>query len=210
MGRFAVTLCGAGVGGDHRGAGRTYASVAAIQRTEIYEWAQTASNSQYLLPAFQPYKLQYAMHLIDHGRVTEALNYCNAVLQCLKRIGHLSSPLQICQMHASNTADLLRKYHEVRGLEVDGGEFSAGKVLSSIGGWFDKGINKIMGAPEAPLPSDTCAMATWTFQSKPVTTPSPSTEVSATRPSNNSSKSRAVRPPTCPPTSSSPSIPQDS
>ncbi len=40
----------------------------AVQLTEIYEAAMRSGNSQFSLPAFQSYKLLYAMLLADLGK----------------------------------------------------------------------------------------------------------------------------------------------
>ena len=79
------------LGADHRLNPRTYcsASLVAIQRTEVLEWAMLRSSSPLqststsngapehtsLLP-IQPYKLLYAHTLAEFGRVTDALAYC--------------------------------------------------------------------------------------------------------------------------------------
>ena len=84
------------LGADHRLNPRTYcsSSLAAIQRTEVLEWAvlqQSASppsrsastpsggaerEHHPSLLSLQPYKLLYAHTLAEFGRVTEALAYC--------------------------------------------------------------------------------------------------------------------------------------
>ena len=57
------------VGADHRRNPRTYATPAAIQRTELLEHSMALANSQYVLAPFQAYKLHYAGMLAEFGRV---------------------------------------------------------------------------------------------------------------------------------------------
>jgi len=132
------------IGGDHRRFKRTYASsLASIQRTEIYEWSKACGNSQYSLTVFQPYRLQYALELLDHGKTLEAYQYCSTVLS-LQGTGQLTSPLQICRMHAADLSEILQVHLKLKGIEIDEG-FSAAKVLGNIGGWF----NKVVGGAES-------------------------------------------------------------
>ena len=77
------------IGGDHR---RTesdfsYMNAAAIQRSEIFEYAHQLGNSQYVLPFFQPYKLMYAMQLADLGMAKAARAYCSCIKATVRAAG---------------------------------------------------------------------------------------------------------------------------
>ncbi|OWZ14722.1 COPII coat assembly protein [Phytophthora megakarya] len=78
------------LGGDHRTPteARFYVSPGAVQRTEIYEWAQKHSKgaSANLMIPFQGYKLIYAMLLADHGKLDTAFKYVTSMLTVIKAV----------------------------------------------------------------------------------------------------------------------------
>ncbi|POM67012.1 Hypothetical protein PHPALM_17052, partial [Phytophthora palmivora] len=84
------------LGGDHRTPteARFYVSPGAVQRTEIYEWAQKHSKgvSANLMIPFQGYKLIYAMLLADHGKLDTAFKYVTSMLTVIKAVTSTMKP----------------------------------------------------------------------------------------------------------------------
>ncbi|CAH0520677.1 unnamed protein product [Peronospora belbahrii] len=84
------------LGGDHRtpAEARSYVSPAAVQRTEIYEWAQKHAKgaSANLMIPFQGYKLIYAMLLADHGKLDTAFKYVTSMLAVIKAVTATMKP----------------------------------------------------------------------------------------------------------------------
>ncbi|KAK1273811.1 hypothetical protein QJS04_geneDACA012439 [Acorus gramineus] len=127
------------IGADHVRYPRTYASPAAIQRTELYEYSKVLGNSQYALQPFQPYKLTYAYMLAEVGKLSDSLSR-SPEIEPLKQ---LSSALE----------ERLRTHQQ--------GDYSTnlapaklvGKLFNSI----DKSIHRMMGTP--PLPPSTQSTA---------------------------------------------------
>eukprot|EP00644_Phytophthora_capsici_P006892 jgi/Phyca11/532804/estExt2_fgenesh1_pg.C_PHYCAscaffold_80096 len=78
------------LGADHRtpDEARFYVSPGAVQRTEIYEWAQKQSkgSSANLMIPFQGYKLIYAMLLADHGKLEIAFKYVTSMLTAMTQV----------------------------------------------------------------------------------------------------------------------------
>ncbi|KAL4115544.1 hypothetical protein PRIC2_013705 [Phytophthora ramorum] len=84
------------LGGDHRTPkeARFYVSPAAVQRTEVYEWAQKHSKgaAANLMIPFQGYKLIYAMLLADHGKLETAFKYVTSMLTVIKAVTATMKP----------------------------------------------------------------------------------------------------------------------
>ncbi|KAE9008059.1 hypothetical protein PR002_g16017 [Phytophthora rubi] len=84
------------LGGDHRTPkeARFYVSPGAVQRTELYEWAQKHSKgaSANLMIPFQGYKLIYAMLLADHGKLETAFKYVSSMLAVIKAVTATMKP----------------------------------------------------------------------------------------------------------------------
>jgi hypothetical protein len=83
------------LGGDHRAPkeARFYVSPGAVQRTEVYEWAQKQSKSPAnLMIPFQGYKLIYAMLLADHGKLETAFKYVTSMLTVIKAVTATMKP----------------------------------------------------------------------------------------------------------------------
>ncbi|KAL4141229.1 hypothetical protein PRNP1_014351 [Phytophthora ramorum] len=84
------------LGGDHRTPkeARFYVSPAAVQRTEVYEWAQKHSKgaAANLMIPFQGYKLIYAMLLADHGKLEAAFKYVTSMLTVIKAVTATMKP----------------------------------------------------------------------------------------------------------------------
>eukprot|EP00271_Cylindrocystis_brebissonii_P003418 TRINITY_DN14376_c0_g1_i1.p1 TRINITY_DN14376_c0_g1~~TRINITY_DN14376_c0_g1_i1.p1 ORF type:complete len:2183 (+),score=493.32 TRINITY_DN14376_c0_g1_i1:157-6549(+) len=97
------------LGADHWQHPRTFATPEAIQRTEVYEYARILGNPQYVLPAFQPFKLIYAYLLAEAGRMKEARNYCEAVQKALRLSGR-SPEIEACRVSASGLEERLKSH----------------------------------------------------------------------------------------------------
>ncbi|XP_059480480.1 protein transport protein Sec16A isoform X2 [Neocloeon triangulifer] len=61
----------------------SFATIEAIQCTEVYEYARRLAEPSYYVTSLQPFKLLYAGHLIDYGYSTEALLYCEELANTL-------------------------------------------------------------------------------------------------------------------------------
>ncbi|XP_035213145.1 protein transport protein Sec16A-like [Stegodyphus dumicola] len=64
---------------DHTLSFDEFATNEAIHCTEIYEYAQSLANPGYMLTHLQLYKFLYAMRLVEHGFLEEALHYCEVI-----------------------------------------------------------------------------------------------------------------------------------
>lgn len=137
------------IGADHLKYPRTYTSPEAIQRTELYEYAKTLGNPQYILLSFQPYKLIYANMLAEIGRVSDSLRYCQAVSKILKNAGR-APEVEACRQFASSLEDRIR-------IHTQGG-YSSNLAPSKLMGRFlttiDRSIHRIIGAPPPPSLSE--------------------------------------------------------
>ncbi|XP_025111637.1 uncharacterized protein LOC112574654 isoform X3 [Pomacea canaliculata] len=69
------------IGSNHNLQLGEFASNAAIQCTEVYEYAQSLGNARFTLPQFQVYKFLYACRLAEYGLAQEAFNYCEVIAQ---------------------------------------------------------------------------------------------------------------------------------
>eukprot|EP00475_Leptophrys_vorax_P025199 TRINITY_DN35238_c0_g2_i1.p1 TRINITY_DN35238_c0_g2~~TRINITY_DN35238_c0_g2_i1.p1 ORF type:complete len:866 (-),score=177.06 TRINITY_DN35238_c0_g2_i1:19-2616(-) len=67
------------VGGDHLRYPRTFVNVSTIHRTELYELSKKKKDKNFVLAAFQPYKLLYASLLVDLGLNEQALDYVEQI-----------------------------------------------------------------------------------------------------------------------------------
>lgn len=76
---------------DHRLSFEEFATNEAIQCTEIYEYAQALANPGYLLIHLQMYKFLYALQLVEHGFLEEALHYCEVIAGNLQKHTNLFS-----------------------------------------------------------------------------------------------------------------------
>ncbi|KAI5065238.1 hypothetical protein GOP47_0019933 [Adiantum capillus-veneris] len=129
------------VGADHFKFQRTFATPQAIQRTELYEYAKTLGNPQYVLFPFQPFKLLYAHMLAEAGRITEASRYCQMVIKNLK--SGRGSEIEFCKQSAIGLEERLR-LHSQGGYSLN---FSTGKLVGKVMGTIDSTIHKIIGGP---------------------------------------------------------------
>ncbi|EES04327.1 hypothetical protein BDA96_04G004400 [Sorghum bicolor] len=135
------------IGADHLKCPRTFASPEAIQRTEVYEYAKVLGNSQYILLPFQPYKLIYAYMLVDVGKVSDSLRYCQASMKVLKASGG-APELEVWKQLFSSLEERIRT-HQQGGY---GTNLAPAKLVGKIFTSLDKSISHMMGTPSAPLP----------------------------------------------------------
>lgn len=133
------------VGADHFKYQRTFATPQAIQRTELYEYAKSLGNSQYVLVPFQPFKLLYAHMLAEAGKITEACRYCQMVTKGLKNAGR-GAEIEFCKQSALALEERLRQ-HSQGGYSLN---FSTGKLVGKVMGTIDSTIHKIIGGPPVP------------------------------------------------------------
>ncbi|AQK61207.1 Protein transport protein SEC16B-like protein [Zea mays] len=135
------------IGADHLKCPRTFASPEAIQRTEVYEYAKVLGNSQYILLPFQPYKLIYAYMLVEVGKVSDSLRYCQASMKVLKASGR-APELEVWKQLISSLEERIRT-HQQGGY---GTNLAPAKLVGKIFTSLDKSISRMMGTPSAPLP----------------------------------------------------------
>ncbi|XP_066320940.1 protein transport protein SEC16A homolog isoform X2 [Miscanthus floridulus] len=135
------------IGADHLKCPRTFASPEAIQRTEVYEYAKVLGNSQYILLPFQPYKLIYAYMLVEVGKVSDSLRYCQASMKVLKASGR-APELEVWKQLFSSLEERIRT-HQQGGY---GTNLAPTKLVGKIFTSLDKSISRMMGTPSAPLP----------------------------------------------------------
>ncbi|CAI9095794.1 OLC1v1031809C1 [Oldenlandia corymbosa var. corymbosa] len=134
------------IGADHWKFPRTYASPEAIQRTEVYEYSKVLGNPQFILLPFQPYKLVYAHMLVEVGRVSDALKYCQAVLKALKN--GRSPEVETLRQVATSLEDRI-KSHQQGGFSMNLVSGKLGKIFNFI----DSTAHRVVGLPPAPSQS---------------------------------------------------------
>ncbi|AQK59752.1 Protein transport protein SEC16B-like protein [Zea mays] len=106
----SARLCLIGV--DHLKCPRIFASPEAIQRTEVNEYAKVLGNSQYILLSFQPYKLIYAYMLVEVGKVSDSLRYCQPSIKVLKAYGR-APELEVWKQLFSSLKERIRTHQQV-------------------------------------------------------------------------------------------------
>lgn len=65
--------------------------LASFERTEAYEWAKRRGNPSASILSLQPFKLMYAMRLVDYGLEDAARKYVNIIVSVLGEAGDGSS-----------------------------------------------------------------------------------------------------------------------
>ncbi|XP_006656547.1 protein transport protein SEC16B homolog [Oryza brachyantha] len=135
------------IGADHLRCPRTFASPEAIQRTEVYEYAKVLGNSQYILLPFQPYKLIYAYMLVEVGKVSDSLRYCQACLKVLKASGR-APELEAWKQLFSSLEERIRT-HQQGGY---GTNLAPAKLVGKIFTSLDKSLSRMMGTQPSSLP----------------------------------------------------------
>ncbi|XWS49110.1 hypothetical protein CRYUN_Cryun13aG0135600 [Craigia yunnanensis] len=135
------------VGADHWKFPRTYASPEAIQRTELYEYSKVLGNSQFILLAFQPYKLIYAHMLAEVGKVSDSLKYCQAVLKSLKT--GRAPEVETWKQLVLSLEDRIR-IHQQGGYAAN---LAPAKLVGKLLNFFDSTAHRVVGGLPPPGPS---------------------------------------------------------
>uniref|UniRef100_A0A0D9WKV1 Protein transport protein sec16 n=1 Tax=Leersia perrieri TaxID=77586 RepID=A0A0D9WKV1_9ORYZ len=150
------------IGADHLRCPRTFISPEAIQRTEVYEYAKVLGNSQYILLPFQPYKLVYAYMLVEVGKVSDALRYCQACLKVLKASGR-APELEALKQLFSSLEERIRTHQQIvlfmltddQLTIIQGGygtNLAPAKLVGKLFTSLDKSLSRMMGTQPSSLP----------------------------------------------------------
>ncbi|GBM11819.1 Protein transport protein Sec16A [Araneus ventricosus] len=102
---------------DHSLPFEEFASNEAVQLTEIYEYAQSLANPNYMLVHLQLYKFLYALRLVEHGFLEEALHYCEIISAKVQEHPHLFQLDFISEVYKLATQ---LKYHDPHFLRGQG------------------------------------------------------------------------------------------
>ncbi|CAL1294279.1 unnamed protein product [Larinioides sclopetarius] len=102
---------------DHSLPFEEFASNEVIQLTEIYEYAQSLANPNYMLVHLQLYKFLYALRLVEHGYLEEALHYCEIISAKVQEHPHLFQLDFISEVYKLATQ---LKYHDPHFLRGQG------------------------------------------------------------------------------------------
>ncbi|XP_076797545.1 protein transport protein Sec16B isoform X2 [Arvicanthis niloticus] len=86
------------VGSSHSQEFWKFATIEAIQRTEIFEYCQMLGRPKSFIPSFQVYKLLYASRLADYGLASQALHYCEAIGAAVLSQGGSSHPVLLAEL----------------------------------------------------------------------------------------------------------------
>ncbi|XP_021498294.1 protein transport protein Sec16B isoform X3 [Meriones unguiculatus] len=86
------------VGSNHSQEFLKFATIEAIQRTEIFEYCQMLGRPKSFIPSFQVYKLLYASRLADYGLASQALHYCEAIGAAVLSQGGSSHPVLLAEL----------------------------------------------------------------------------------------------------------------
>ncbi|KAL1774915.1 transport protein Sec16B isoform X1 [Sigmodon hispidus] len=86
------------LGSNHSQEFLKFATIEAIQRTEIFEYCQMLSRPKSFIPSFQVYKLLYASRLADYGLASQALHYCEAIGEAVLSQGGSSHPVLLAEL----------------------------------------------------------------------------------------------------------------
>eukprot|EP00884_Botryococcus_braunii_P015742 jgi/Botrbrau1/2851/Bobra.0036s0001.1 len=138
------------LGWDHRFSPRAWGHPACLQRTQVLEWAAPPGPGGGWVTGMA-YKLVYAVQLAEQGFVERALQYCKLLLDSINAVGRPPASLLICRAAALDIQDRLKQHalgHNIRVNPVPGGT-----LISSVGRWIDKGINKLIGGDLVGPPS---------------------------------------------------------
>lgn len=86
------------VGSNHSQEFLKFATIEAIQRTEIFEYCRMLGRPKSFIPSFQVYKLLYASRLADYGLASQALHYCEAIGAAVLSQGGSSHPVLLAEL----------------------------------------------------------------------------------------------------------------
>jgi hypothetical protein len=140
------------IGGDHKRHPRTVVSnIEALHKTELFEFAKRQGAGSGCLPGFQPYKLCFALALVDFGLVKPALEYLDSIKLLVSESKNPST------IYSQVFLSQLKEIHaRVKSL-VDGKPLSVqleSGTSQSSSGWFGFGnllkaaVDKVMGDEE--------------------------------------------------------------
>ncbi|XP_040985774.1 protein transport protein SEC16B homolog [Juglans microcarpa x Juglans regia] len=135
------------IGADHWKCPRTYASPEAIQRTELYEYSKVLGNSQFILIPFQPYKLIYAHMLVEVGKVSDSLKYCQAVWKSLKTVR--APEVETWKQLVLSLEERIRA-HQQGGYTAN---LAPTKLVGKLLNFFDSTAHRVVGGLPPPAPS---------------------------------------------------------
>ncbi|XP_023916411.2 protein transport protein SEC16B homolog [Quercus suber] len=135
------------IGADHWKLPRTYVSPEAIQRTELYEYSKVLGNSQFILLPFQPYKLIYAHMLVEVGKVSDSLKYCQAVLKSLKT--GRAPEVETWKQLILSLEERIRT-HQQGGYSANS---APGKLVGKLLNFFDSTAHRVVGGLPPPAPT---------------------------------------------------------
>ncbi|KAM3686996.1 hypothetical protein ACJW31_10G043000 [Castanea mollissima] len=135
------------IGADHWKLPRTYVSPEAIQRTELYEYSKVLGNSQFILLPFQPYKLIYAHMLVEVGKVSDSLKYCQAVLKSLKT--GRAPEVETWKQLVLSLEERIRT-HQQGGYSANS---APGKLVGKLLNFFDSTAHRVVGGLPPPAPT---------------------------------------------------------
>ncbi|KAK9825303.1 hypothetical protein WJX74_007514 [Apatococcus lobatus] len=159
---FSAEACMCLVGGDHLGRPRTFACPAALQRTEILEWARPsgaggAAAAASVAAAALPFKLVHAAWLLEYGLISQASAYCASLQSALASFqGNRVPPsLAVTRTLAADLSERIREHAAAHNIAMRAD--STASLMGNVGRWLDRGINKLMGAPEGASSSNPTA-----------------------------------------------------
>ncbi|XP_014669558.1 PREDICTED: protein transport protein Sec16A-like isoform X2 [Priapulus caudatus] len=97
------------IGSNHRLPLQQFATNEAVHCTEVYEYAMSLSNPQFVLPGLQAYKFMYACRLAEFGFLQEALHYCEVLTRAFQPAPALYSENLVAQVYELGSR---LKYHD--------------------------------------------------------------------------------------------------
>ncbi|XP_028552764.1 protein transport protein SEC16A homolog isoform X2 [Dendrobium catenatum] len=113
-----------------------------LLRTEIYEYSKVIGNSQFVLLPFQPYKLVYAYMLVEVGKVSDSLRYCQASMKILKNSSR-TPEVELWKALFASLEERLRA-HQQGGY---GANLAPTKLVGKLFNSIDRSIHRMIGLP---------------------------------------------------------------
>ena len=93
-----------------------------------------------------PYKLLHAYALAEIGVLSQSSQYCSSILTTLQGLGNKVPPgLAVCRASAADLNERLQQLAAARKVSLQGAQFNAGAIVSSVGKLLDRGISALMG-----------------------------------------------------------------
>eukprot|EP00210_Caulerpa_lentillifera_P002975 g2840.t1 len=151
------------LGADHRLDPDHFITIDAIQRTEILEWILMNGKLTRRLVCFVPYKLHFAKRLAEYGKISEAIQYCEVIMETIKNSSsRFPKELVNCKYQTNDLLAQLKAHAEAFNINIE----RQTTLLKRMGDLFDKGINRLIGVSEvedeihrAPPSSDGVALS---------------------------------------------------